>query len=116
MAYLVFMLHYFLSTCFVIYIFKKLLFLYVVAVYIEKSCNVLLFINDYFRNLTFVVLLLLTSDDVETNPGPKQSSVINKFCHWNLNGLATHDFLNVSLTEAFVATHNFDIICLSEMF
>ena len=62
-----------------------------------------------------MVLVLLRSGDVETNPGPKKSSVI-KFCHWNLNGLAAHDFLKVSLIEAFITTHNFDIICLSETF
>ena len=45
----------------------------------------------------------------------KKLSVI-KFCHWNLNGLAAHDFLKVSLIEFFITTHNFDIICLSETF
>ena len=115
MAYLVSMLYYFLSICLVIYIFNKLLFLYDVAAYIGKSCNSLLFINNYFRNLPSVVLLLLRSGNVETNPGPKKSSVI-KFCHWNLNGLAAHDFLKVSLIEAFITTHNFDTICLSETF
>ena len=65
MAYLVMiLLHYFLSTCLVTYIFKKLLILYTV--------DVLLFINDYFRNLPFVVLLLLRLGDVGTNPGPKK--------------------------------------------
>ena len=42
---------------------KKLLFLYADyadAAYIEKSCNVLLFINDYLCNLPFVVLLVLS--------------------------------------------------------
>ena len=60
-------------------------------------------------------LLLLRSGDIEINPGPKKSSVI-KFCHWKLNGLAAHDFLQVSLIEAFITTHNSDIICLSETF
>ena len=77
--------------------------------------NGLPFINDYFRNLPFVTLLLLRSGDFETNPGPKNSSVI-KFCHWNFNSLAAHDFLKVSLIEAFITTHNFDIICFSETF
>ena len=112
-AYLVFLLHYFLSTCLVIYAFKKLLFLYALAAYIEKSCNVLSFINDYFCNLPFVVLLLLRSGDVETNLGPKKSSVI-KFCHWKLNGLAAHAFIKISLKEAFVTS--FDIMCFLETF
>ena len=59
-------------------------------------------------------MILLRSGDVETNPGPKKSSFI-KFCHWNLNDLAAHDFLKVSLI-ALITTHNFDIICLSETF
>ena len=109
-AYLVFSLHYFLSTCLVIYAFKKLLFLYALAAYIEKSCNALSFINDYFCNLPFLVLLLLRSGDVETNVGPKKSSVI-KFCHWKLNGLAAHDFIKISLIEGFVTTDSFDIMC-----
>ena len=115
MAYLVLILYYFLSICLVIFIFHKLLSIYVVTTYFGKSSNAPLFINDYFRNPPFVALLLLRSGDVETNPGPKKSSVI-KFCHWNLNGLAAYDFLKVSLIEAFITTHNFDIICLSEMF
>ena len=115
MAYLILMLYYFLSICLVIFIFYKLLFFYAFTAYIGKSSNALLFINGYLRNLPFVALLLLRSGDVETNPGPKKSSVI-KFCHWNLNGLAAHDFLKVSLIEAFITTHNFDIICLSETF
>ena len=80
-------------------LFFKLLFCYAGAACIEKSCNFQLFINDYLRNLPFVVLLLLRSGDVEKNPGPRKSSV-TKFCHWNLNGLAARDSLKVSLKEA----------------
>ena len=40
-------------------------------------------------------MLLLESGDIETNPGPRRSSFI-KFCHWNLNGLAVHVFINRS--------------------
>ena len=109
------MLYYFLSICSIIFISHKRLVFYAVTAYMGKSSNALLFINDYFRNLPFVSLLLLRSGDIEINPGPKKSSVI-KFCHWNLNGLAAHDFLQVSLAEAFITTHNSDIICLSEIF
>ena len=59
-------------------------------------------------------MLLLESDDIETNPGPRKSFL--KFCNWNLNGLAAHDFVKMPLIEAFITTHNFDIICLSETF
>ena len=59
-------------------------------------------------------MLLLESGDIETNPDPRKSFI--KFCHWNLNGLAAHDFVKMPLIEAFIKTHNFDIICLSETF
>ena len=39
-----------------------------------------------------------------------------KFSHWNLNGLAAHDFIKIPLTEAFISTHNFDLLCLPEPF
>ena len=68
----------------------------------------------YFIN-NFKHLLLLLLGDIETNPGPKRSSNI-KFCHWNLNGLAAHNFEKVPLVEAFIASNNFDLVCLSETF
>ena len=61
------------------------------------------------------MILLVSSGDIETNPGPRKSSPV-KFCHWNLNGLATHDFIKVPLIEAFISTHNFDILCFPETF
>ena len=36
--------------------------------------------------------------------------------HWSLNGLAAHKFTNVSLLQALSVTHNYDFICLSEIF
>ena len=109
MAYLALMLNYFLCTYLAIYIFKKVLSFHDVTAYIEKSCNVLILINDFFSNLPFAVLPVLRSGDVETKPGPKKSLVI-KLYHWNLNELAAHGFLKVSLTEAFITTYKFDII------
>ena len=68
-----------------------------------------------FFDTIFSKILLVNSGDIETDPGPRKSSPI-KICHWNLNGLAAHDFIKVPLIEAFVSTHNFDILCLSEIF
>ena len=59
-------------------------------------------------------MLLLESGDMETNVGPRKSFI--KFCHWNLNGRAAHDFVKMSLIEPFIKTHNFNFICLSETF
>ena len=44
-------------------------------------------------------LLLLQSGDTKIKQGILESSTL-KVCHWNLNGIATHDFLKVTLIEA----------------
>ena len=59
--------------------------------------------------------LLLLSGDIKVKPGPERSSHI-KFCHWNLNGLASHDFYESTINKGFYHTNNFDIVCLSETF
>ena len=62
----------------------------------------------------FYIKKIILSGDVETNPGP-QSKRCQEFsiCHWNLNGIATLSFLKVSLLKAYIATYNYDVICLS---
>ena len=50
--------------------------------------------------------------DIEENPGPKYSSLT--FCHWNLNGFTAHDSTKISLLQAYITQHNYDIICLTE--
>ena len=89
-------------------IFQKGFFVTVKSV---KSCfavctYVLFYL--FFDNI-FSKILLVNSGDIETNPGSRKSSPI-KFCHSDLNGLVAHDFINVSLIEAFISTHNFDIL------
>ena len=37
-------------------------------------------------------------------------------CHWNLNGLAAHNFSKVSLLQAISVSKNYNLICLSETF
>ena len=103
--------------CFFVYllpIFQKGFFVTVKPV---KPCfAVCAYVLFYlFFDTIFSKILLVNSGDIETNPGSKKSSPI-KFCHWNLNGLAAHDFTKVPLIEAFISTHNFDILCLSETF
>ena len=58
--------------------------------------------------------MLYCCGDIEINPGPKRSSLT--FCHWNLNGVAAHEFIKVSLLKGYITERNFDIICLSETF
>ena len=44
--------------------------------------------------------LLIQCGDIETNPGPKYSSL--QFCHWNLNGITAHHSMKISLLQAYI--------------
>ena len=62
------------------------------------------------------VILLLLSGGIETNPGP-DSGYFNSFyfCHMNLNNIAAHSFIKMSLLKAYNVINRFDI-CLSETY
>ena len=66
-------------------------------------------------SLNFHHLLLLQSSDSEISPGPMKPSKLI-FCHLDLSGIASHDFLKVTLIESFIKANNIDIICSSEIF
>ena len=69
----------------------------------------------FFCSLLFFtsVTLLLLSGDMETNPGPDPSySNSFSYCDWNLNSIAAHNFMKMSLLQVYNAIHRFDIICL----
>ena len=68
--------------------------------------------SSYYKQMA---LMVLCSSDIETNPGRKNNTKIS-FCHWNLNGIAAHDFSKVPLLQVMATTHDYDIICLSETF
>ena len=53
---------------------------------------------------------ILLSGDVELNPGPETL----KCCCWNLNSISAHDFLRVSLIEAYNSLYNYDLIGIAE--
>ena len=72
------------------------------------SCSLLFFIS---------VIFLVLSGDIETNPGPDLGYLDSfSFCHWNLNSIVAHNFINMSLLQAYNAIHRSDIICLSESY
>ena len=97
--------------CFFVYllpIFQKAFFV------TEKSVKPCFAVCAYvlfylFFDTILSKILLVNSGDIESSPGLRKSSPI-KFCHWNLNGVAAHDFIKVPLIEAFITTHNFDIL------
>ena len=62
-------------------------------------------------------LLILLSADVELNPGSKSASTSNiSICHWNLNNISAHNYIQLFLLKAYIAIHEFVIICLSEKY
>ena len=63
----------------------------------------------------FFSLLVSLSGVAEVNPGPncKPNETLS-ICHWNLNSISVHNFAKLRLLKAYVAVHEFDIICLSE--
>ena len=58
----------------------------------------------------WVFRVILLSGDVELNPGPETLN----FCTWNLNSIAAHDFLRVSLLEAYNSVYSNDLIGIVE--
>ena len=50
------------------------------------------------------LLLIVCSGDTEVSLGPKIKSQLS-FCHWNLNSLATHNFIKISLLQALAVTN-----------
>ena len=67
------------------------------------------------RGFNSAYLLIVCSGDIEVNLGPEIKSQV-LFCHWNLNGLAAHNLIKLSLLQALPVTHGYDIICLSKTF
>ena len=74
------------------------------------------FVLSFFFLITFLSLLLILSNDVELNPGPKKDSPKRNFsiAHWNLNSIAVQNFVKLSQLEAYNTMHSYDLICLSE--
>ena len=57
------------------------------------------------------------SGDVEENPGLKPSSSQSfSICHWNSNSISAHNYMKLSLLRAYLSTHKFDVICISETY
>ena len=49
------------------------------------------------------------------NRDPKKSSLLT-FFHWNLNGIAAHDFAKISLIQSHALFYDIDITFLSGTF
>ena len=74
------------------------------------------FVLSFFFLITFLSLLLILSNDIELNPGPKKDSSKRNFsiAHWNLNSIAAQYFVKLSQLETYNTMHSYNLICLSE--
>ena len=71
----------------------------------------------YYNHFWLDEIVLKLSGDIEENPGPKPSPNQSfSICHWNLNSISAHNYIKVSLLRAYISTHKFDVICISETY
>ena len=80
---------------------------------ISYICLLLAFIHHIWLYL----IIYNQSWDIEKNSGPKPNFYQSfSICHWNLNGISTHNVLKVSFLRSYITVHKFDVICLSETY
>ena len=70
------------------------------------------FVLSFFFLITFLSLLLILSNDIELNPGPKKDSSKCNFsiAHWKLNSIAAQNFVKLSQLEAYNTMHSYDLM------
>ena len=82
--------------------------------------NLILYISIlvlYANHFWLDEIVLKLSGDIEENPGPKPGSNQSfSICHWNLNSISAHNYMKVSLLRAYISTHKFDVIFISETY
>ena len=75
--------------------------------------QVLFFLSHFY----FYSRLIGLSGDVGKNSGPNSKADQGfSICHWNFNNIAAHNFSKIQSQIAYNCIHNFDIICLFEMY
>ena len=116
-------------------IFICLVYLFTLIVYLESSLSYIVRVKSrticgylhillhisliflYANHFWFFKIAVKLSGDVEENPGPKPSSSQSfSICHWNLNSISAHNYMKLSLLRAYLSTHKFDVICISETY
>ena len=69
----------------------------IVSYYFSLQCCLIV-------NPVLEYLLHILCDDIETNPGPyNENNQTISVCHWNLNGIAAHNYIKLSMLEACIA-------------
>ena len=79
------------------------------------------FIHQYiiiiYQSFWLYKIALKFSGDIEESTGPKPNSNQRFFiCHWNLNSISAHNYINIFLLITYTFTHKFDVICFHETY
>ena len=65
----------------------------------------------------YIFVLLRRHGDIELNPGPRKSKGNTvSVCHCNLNSIIAHNFSKLTQLKAYISTHKYDFMYLSESF
>ena len=83
----------------------------------STSSSYLIGLRGFMDFFWFYIKKIVPSGDVETNPElqPKRCQEFS-IHHWNLNSIATHTFIKVSLLKAYITNCNYDVDSLSETY
>ena len=92
---------------FINYIYAKLIYLISLSTF-RLLTNILQLVHVEILFLLCIKILLYFCGNIDINPGSSRSSL--NFYHWNLNGVAAHEFIKVSLLHGYITERNFDII------
>ena len=78
----------------------------------------LLFSSSSGFRFAFIMLILITCGDIESNPEPRSCDSCCNFsmCHWNLSSMTAHNFEKINLLEACHTINKFDVIWLPESY
>ena len=82
--------------------------------FLSKKALRLLSVKLYIITLIHLYILLL-SNDIEKNPGPRLFGNLS-ICFWNLNSIMAHNFQKISSIIAYNSIHKYDLICLGETY
>ena len=78
---------------------KDVTFLYGIFIFARILLLFFLYLKMHFHGEYLRIRLLVSSGDIETNPGLKKQSCLKLF-QWDLNGLAAHNFIKLPLIES----------------
>ena len=119
----------------IVVVYICLFYLFTLIVYLESSVSSIVKVQSlkicghfhiilhisliflYVNHFWFFKIVLKVSCDVDKKLGSKLSSSQSFcICQWNLNSVSPHNYIKLSLLKAYISTHKFDVICISETY